>query len=68
MIEENEEQIKVFYYMGLGKDDQINFLIKAPTYVKELVFTRDQAKFLVEQFEFYIGRDEDIGDRDDTNV
>ena len=64
MSKENEEQTAALY-LGKGKDGKINFLIKTPTYVKELVFTRDQAKFLVEQFKFYIGRDDDIGDRDE---
>jgi len=47
------------YYMASGNDGGVNFLIRTPSVTSELKFTRDQAKFLVEQFQFYIGVDDD---------
>jgi hypothetical protein len=54
----NENQ-PATYYIGLGKSGGVNFLIKSCSQVQELNFTREQAKFLVEQFQFYIGEDDD---------
>ena len=54
----NERQ-HATYYMGAGKDGGVNFLIKAHDNVQELIFTREQAEFLVEQFQFYIGEDDE---------
>ena len=54
----NEKQ-PATYYMGAGKDGGVNFLIKTQDNVQELIFTREQAEFLVEQFQFYIGVDDD---------
>ena len=58
VMSEKKEQ-PASYYMGIGKDGGVNFLIKSCSQVQELNFTREQAKFLVEQFQFYIG--EDVG-------
>ena len=54
-----KEELPATYYMGAGKDGGVNFLIKSYSQVQELNFTREQAKFLVEQFQFYIGEDDD---------
>ena len=43
------------YYMGAGANGSIKFLINTKIGVTELIFTREKAKFLVEQFQFYIG-------------
>ena len=47
------------YYMGYGKDGGVNFLIRTPSGTSELKFTIEQAKSLVEQFQFYIGEDDE---------
>ena len=47
------------YYMAFGDDGGVNFLIRTPSITSELKFTRDQAKCLVEQFQFYIGEDDE---------
>lgn len=47
------------YYMAFGNDGGVNFLIRTPSVTSELKFTRDQAKCLVEQFQFYIGEDDE---------
>ena len=46
-------------YMGNAKDGGVRFLIKTYDSVQELIFNRDQAKSLVEQFQFYIGVDDE---------
>jgi len=56
VISENQSAT---YYMGYGKDGGVNFLIRTPSVTSELKFTRDQAKSLVEQFQFYIGEDDE---------
>ena len=47
------------YYMGHAKDGGVRFLIKTYDSVQELIFNRAQAKSLVEQFQFYIGEDDE---------
>jgi hypothetical protein len=47
------------YYMAFGDNGGVNFLIRTPIVTSELNFTRDQAKSLVEQFQFYIGEDDE---------
>ena len=47
------------YYMAFGDNGGVNFLIRTPSVTSELKFTRDQAKCLVEQFQFYIGEDDE---------
>jgi len=56
----NERQPST-YYMGHAKDNGVRFLIKANNSCdfQELIFTKDQAKSLVEQFQFYIGEDDE---------
>ena len=54
-----KEELPGTYYMGYGKDGGVNFLIKSYSQIQELNFTREQAKSLVEQFQFYIGKDDD---------
>jgi hypothetical protein len=54
-----KEELPAEYYMGLGKDGGVNFLIKSYSHLQTLNFTREQAKFLVEQFQFYIGEDDE---------
>ena len=47
------------YYMAFGDNGGVNFLIRTPSVTSELKFTRDQAKSLVEQFQFYIGENDE---------
>ena len=47
------------YYMAFGNDGGVNFLIRTPSVTSELNFTKEQAKSLVEQFQFYIGEDDE---------
>ena len=54
-----EEEQPTTYYMGHAKDGGVRFLIKTYDSVQELIFNRDQAKSLVEQFQFYVGEDDD---------
>jgi len=54
-----KERQPATYYMGAGKDGGVNFLIKTHDTVQELIFTREQAEFLVEQFQFYMGEDDE---------
>jgi len=58
VMSEKEDQLAT-YYMGYGKDGGVRFLIKTYDSVQELIFNREQAKSLVEQFQFYIGVDDD---------
>lgn len=51
--------VPVKYYMASGENGGVTFLLKSPNVTSELKFTRDQAKFLVEEFQFYIGVDDD---------
>ena len=54
-----KEELPTNYYMGHAKDGGVRFLIKTYDSVQELIFNRDQAKSLVEQFQFYIGEDDE---------
>jgi hypothetical protein len=54
-----KEKLTTNYYMGYAKDGGVRFLIKTYDSVQELIFNRDQAKSLVEQFQFYIGEDDE---------
>ena len=54
----NENQ-SATYYMAFGDNGGVNFLIRTASVTSELKFTRDQAKSLVEQFQFYIGEDDE---------
>ena len=49
------EEQPATYYMGYAKDGGVRFLIKTHDNIQELIFDRDQAKSLVEQFQFYMG-------------
>ena len=53
------EHVAVKYYMASGENGGVNFLIRTPSVTSELKFTKEQAKFLVEQFQFYIGEDDE---------
>ena len=55
----SKEEQPTTYYMGYAKDGGVRFLIKTYDSVQELIFNRDQAKSLVEQFQFYIGEDDE---------
>lgn len=55
-----KEELPTNYYMGYAKDGGVRFLIKTYDSVQELLFTREQAEFLVEQFQFYIGQDDEV--------
>jgi hypothetical protein len=68
VMSKKEEQQPATYYMGAGKDGGVNFLIKSYSSVQELNFTRNQAQFLVEQFQFYIGEDDGIGGDDENDT
>ena len=58
VMSKKEEQ-SATYYMAFGNDGGVNFLIRTPSVTSELKFTRDQAKSLVEQFQFYIGENDE---------
>lgn len=58
VMSKTEEQ-PTRYYMGHAKDGGVRFLIKTHDNIQELIFNRDQAKSLVEQFQFYIGEDDE---------
>jgi hypothetical protein len=61
MSKEDQLTIPSTYYMGHAKDGGVRFLIKANNSCdfQELIFTKDQAKSLVEQFQFYMGEDDE---------
>jgi hypothetical protein len=68
VMSKKEEQQPATYYMAAGKNGGVNFLIKSYSSVQELNFTRNQAQFLVEQFQFYIGEDDGIGGDDENDT
>ena len=58
-IVKKQEEETASYYMGAGANGSIKFLINTKIGVTELIFTREKAIFLVEQFQYYIGEDDE---------